>query len=64
MHKEKTTDGRRILPISRRSFVQKLAAGGSPVFGETQHRNPDTSPELTSIRPLIICRLTGAAAHN
>jgi hypothetical protein len=52
MHKEKTTDGRRILPISRRSFVQGLAAGGamaaldwsgSPVFGETQHRNRITA---------------------
>jgi hypothetical protein len=49
MHKEKTTDGRRILPIGRRSFVQGLAVGGaivsldwcgSPIFGETQHRNP------------------------
>ncbi len=48
MHKEKTTDGRRILPIGRRSFVQGLAVGGaivsldwcgSPIFGETQHRN-------------------------
>jgi len=48
MHREKTTDGRRILPIGRRSFVQGLAAGGamaaldwsgSPVFEETQHRN-------------------------
>jgi CopA family copper-resistance protein len=51
MHKEKTTDGRRILPLSRRSVVKGLAVGGamaaldwygSPVFGETQHRNPDT----------------------
>jgi hypothetical protein len=51
MHEEKTPDGTHILPISRRSFVQGLAVGGaivaldwcgSPIFGETQHRNSDT----------------------
>jgi hypothetical protein len=29
MHKEKTTDGTRILPLSRRSFGQVLAVGGA-----------------------------------
>ncbi len=44
MRKDKTTEGRSILPVSRRRFVQGLAAGGAlaaldwrgwPAFGET-----------------------------
>jgi FtsP/CotA-like multicopper oxidase with cupredoxin domain len=51
MYKEKTTKGRHILPLSRRRFVQGLAAGGAiaafewgarPLFGETGHQTPAT----------------------
>lgn len=51
MQKKMTTDNRITSPINRRSFVQGLAIGGAvaalnwggtPVFGETQARTPDT----------------------
>jgi FtsP/CotA-like multicopper oxidase with cupredoxin domain len=51
MYKEKTTEARLNLPLTRRRFVQGLAAGGAiaaldwgahPLFGETGHRVPDT----------------------
>jgi CopA family copper-resistance protein len=49
MYEEKTTEGRHSLYLSRRRFVQGLAAGGSiaaldwgvrPLFGETEHHAP------------------------
>jgi CopA family copper-resistance protein len=51
MYKEKTTKGRHSLSVSRRRFVQGLAAGGAiaafdwgarPLFGETGHQTPAT----------------------
>ena len=51
MSKEKTTKGRHCLSLSRRRFVQGLAAGGAiaaldwgahPLFGETGHQTPAT----------------------
>jgi CopA family copper-resistance protein len=51
MYKEKTTKGRHSLSLSRRRFVQGLAAGGAiaafdwgarPLFGETGHQTPAT----------------------
>jgi FtsP/CotA-like multicopper oxidase with cupredoxin domain len=49
MYKEKTTKGRHSLSLTRRRFVQGLAAGGAiaaldwgagPLLGETEHRAP------------------------
>jgi CopA family copper-resistance protein len=49
MYKEKTTKGRQSLSLSRRRFVQGLAAGGAiaaldwdagPLLGETEHHAP------------------------
>ena len=49
MYKGKTTKGRHSLPLSRRRFVQGLAAGGAiaafdwgagPLLGETEHHAP------------------------
>jgi CopA family copper-resistance protein len=51
MYNEKTTEGRSNLPLSRRRFVQGLAAGGAiaaldwgarPLFGETGPQTPAT----------------------
>jgi CopA family copper-resistance protein len=51
MNKEKTAKGRHSLSLSRRRFVQGLAAGGAiaaldwgarPLFGETGHQTPAT----------------------
>jgi CopA family copper-resistance protein len=51
MYKEKTTKGRHSLPLTRRRFVQGLAAGGAIaafdwgarlLFGETGHQTPAT----------------------
>jgi CopA family copper-resistance protein len=51
MYKGKTTKGRHSLSLSRRRFVQGLAAGGAiaafdwgarPLFGETGHQTPAT----------------------
>ena len=51
MYKEKTTKGRHSLSLSRRRFVQGLAAGGAlaaldwgagPLLGETEHHAPGT----------------------
>jgi CopA family copper-resistance protein len=49
MYKEKTTEGTHSLPLTRRRFVQGLAAGGAiaaldwgarPLFGEVRHHAP------------------------
>jgi CopA family copper-resistance protein len=51
MYNQKTTEGRQILPLSRRRFVQGLAVGGAiaalnrgagPLFGEAVHQTPAT----------------------